>query len=109
MRTLVEPPPSSHCDVCGGELRLKQIEPANRTLDLDNEIFVCVKCHREHSCTVSHDHNVRHMPDPKATSANENVFRVLDRLLALLSLCLRCRLIILVSLGHNGFRRRLPA
>jgi len=48
MRTLVEPPPSSHCDVCGGELRLKQIEAANRTLDLDNEIFVCVKCYREH-------------------------------------------------------------
>ncbi len=66
MRTLVEPPPTSHCDVCGGELLLKQIEAANRTLDLDNEIFVCVKCYREHSCTVSHNHNVRHMPDPKA-------------------------------------------
>jgi hypothetical protein len=66
MRTLVEPPPSSHCDVCGGELRLKQIESANRALDLDNEIFVCVKCHREQSCTVRHNHNVRYMPDPKA-------------------------------------------
>jgi len=53
MRTLVEPPPSSHCDVCGGELRLKQIEAANRTLGLDNEIFVCVKCYREHSCTAT--------------------------------------------------------
>ena len=49
MRTLVEPPPSSQCDLCGGELRLKLIEPANRTLDiepanrklnLDNEILV---------------------------------------------------------------------
>ncbi len=66
MRTLVEPPPSSHCDVCGGELRLKQIESANRTLDLDNEIFVCAKCGREQVYTVSHNHNVRHMPDPKA-------------------------------------------
>jgi hypothetical protein len=66
MRTLVEPPPSSHCDFCGGELRLKQIESANLTLDLDNEIFVCVKCHREQLCTVSHNHNARHMPDPKA-------------------------------------------
>src|SRR5450631_4080048 len=44
MRTLVEPPPSSHCDRCGGELRLKQIESANCTLDLENEILVCIKC-----------------------------------------------------------------
>jgi uncharacterized protein with PIN domain len=63
MRTLVQPPPSSRCDVCGGELRLKQIELANRTLDLDNEIFVCVTCGRERLFIVSHDHS---MPDPKA-------------------------------------------
>ena len=63
MRTLVEPPPSSRCDLCGGELLLKLIESANHTLDLDNEIFVCVKCGRELSYTVSHD---RRMPSPKA-------------------------------------------
>ena len=63
MRTLVQPPPSSHCSLCGGELRLKQIESVNRALALDNEIFVCVKCGREQSYTVSHDRN---MPDPKA-------------------------------------------
>ena len=66
MRTLVEPPPSSRCNRCGGELRLKQIESANRALDLDSEIFVCVDCGREQSCAVSHNHNVRHAPDPKA-------------------------------------------
>jgi hypothetical protein len=66
MRTLVQPPPSSHCDHCGGELQLKQIELANRTLDLDKEIFVCIKCGREQSCIVSHNHTVRHIPDPKA-------------------------------------------
>jgi hypothetical protein len=66
MRTLVEPPPSSRCDRCGGELRLKQIELANRTLDLDCQISVCAKCGREQSHIVSHDHTVRHMPDPKA-------------------------------------------
>jgi hypothetical protein len=66
MRTLVEPPPSSYCDVCGGELRLKQIESADRALDLDNEIFVCEKCGREQAFTVSHNHNLRHMSDPKA-------------------------------------------
>ncbi len=63
MRTLVEPPPSSHCHFCSGELRLKLIESANRTLDFDNEIFVCANCGREQSYTVGHDHN---MPAPKA-------------------------------------------
>ena len=77
MRTLVEPPPSSRCELCGGELRLKLIEPANRTLDiepanrtlnLDNEILVCeilvcVNCGHEQSNIVKHDHN---MPAPKA-------------------------------------------
>jgi hypothetical protein len=66
MRTLVEPPPSSHCDVCGGELRLKQIESADPTLDLDNEIFVCAKCSREKTYTVIHSQNARRTPDPKA-------------------------------------------
>ena len=66
MRTLVEPPPSSHCDLCGGELRLKLIESANSYLDLDSQILVCIKCGREQSRTVSHNHNARHMPDPKA-------------------------------------------
>ena len=63
MRTLVEPPPSSQCDLCGGELRLKLIEPANRKLNLDNEILVCVSCGQEQSNIVKHDHN---MPAPKA-------------------------------------------
>jgi len=66
MRNLVEPPLLSRCVLCAGELRLKLIESANRALDLDREIIVCVKCGRVQSCTVSHNHNVRHMPDPKA-------------------------------------------
>ena len=66
MRTLVEPPPSSHCDLCGGELRLKLIESANSDLDLENEILVCIKCGHEQSYAVSHNHKARHMPDPKA-------------------------------------------
>jgi hypothetical protein len=56
MRTFVEPPPSSRCKFCGGELRLKLIESAKPNLDLDNEIFVCVKCGHEQSYAVSH-HN----------------------------------------------------
>ena len=61
MRALVEPPPSSHCDLCGGELRLKLVEPANRTLDLENEIFVCANCGRELSCIVHHDPYAPHL------------------------------------------------
>jgi uncharacterized protein with PIN domain len=69
MRTLVEPPPSSRCDLCGGELRRKliepvdrtlDIEPATRTLDLDNEILVCVNCGHEQSNIVKHNHNMPH-------------------------------------------------
>jgi hypothetical protein len=37
MRTLVEPPPSSRCGLCGGELLLELIDR------FDNEIFVCLK------------------------------------------------------------------
>ncbi len=68
MRTLVQPPPSSRCDLCGGELRLKQIESFNRTLDLDNEIFVCGTCGRERLYTVSHNHTA---PDPRAALAKQ--------------------------------------
>ena len=60
MRTLVQPPPSSHCDLCGGELRLKKIESANQTFDLEKEIFVCANCGHELSCTVPHNHTTPH-------------------------------------------------
>ena len=42
MRTLIQPPPS-FCEVCGGELLLKLLGPANHTIDLDHGIFVDVK------------------------------------------------------------------
>ena len=60
MRAMTQPPPSSQCDKCGGELRLKLIEAADRGLDLENEIFVCANCGRERSLTVSHDHKMPH-------------------------------------------------
>ena len=59
-RTLSQPPPSSRCDLCGGELRLKLIEPANRELDLEDEILVCVNCGREQSYIVKHNHDKPH-------------------------------------------------
>jgi hypothetical protein len=62
MRTLVEPPPTTHCDHCGGELQFQQIKSANRALELDSEVFVCIKCGREQSYTVIHNH---YTPHPK--------------------------------------------
>jgi hypothetical protein len=60
MRTITKPPLSSHCDQCGGELRLKLIEDADLGLDLEYEIFVCANCGREQSLTVSHDYQMPH-------------------------------------------------
>ena len=60
MRAMTQPPPSSHCEQCGGELRLKLIEAADRGLNLENEIFVCENCSREQSLTVSHDRTTPH-------------------------------------------------
>jgi hypothetical protein len=37
MRKLVQPPPSLHCDLCNGELRLKLIETTDRVFDVDAE------------------------------------------------------------------------
>jgi uncharacterized protein with PIN domain len=61
MRAMTQPPPSSRCNQCGGELRLKQIETVDRELNLENEILVCANCDCEHSLTVNHD---RKMPQP---------------------------------------------
>jgi hypothetical protein len=46
MRPYVEPPPTLHC-MCGTELRLKLIEPADRTHRKQREVFVCTNCGRE--------------------------------------------------------------
>ena len=46
MRPLVEPRPALRC-VCGGELRLKLIKPADRTFGKQRDVFVCTKCSRE--------------------------------------------------------------
>jgi hypothetical protein len=56
----MQPPPSTHCDLCGGELLLKLVESANRALDLENEIFVCASWDREISFTVNHDRYAAH-------------------------------------------------
>ena len=60
MRKLVQPPPSQHCDLCDGELRLKLIKPDDPSLDFDAEIFVCAKCGNEQSYVVHHNHYAAH-------------------------------------------------
>jgi hypothetical protein len=54
MRPLVEPPPSSRC-ICGGELQLKLIEAAERSLGKQREIFVCTSCDREQTFLADQD------------------------------------------------------
>ncbi len=63
MRALVEPPPSSHCDLCGGahELRLKLIEPVDPIFDLEKHTFVCAICGYECSHVVHHDPRSPHL------------------------------------------------
>ena len=61
MRPLVQPPPTLQCDICRGELRLKQIDPCGPVSDLDVEIFVCTKCSHEQSFRVSHDRYAAHL------------------------------------------------
>ena len=61
MRTITQPPPSSRCKQCGGELRLRLIEAADRGLDLEYEIFACANYGREQSLTVRHDHKMPHI------------------------------------------------
>lgn len=61
MRTLVEPAPVTRCDHCGGELRLKLIETANETLDLNDQVFVCASCGHEKHFIVDHDHHMPHL------------------------------------------------
>jgi len=65
MRIITQPPPSSRCEPCGGELRFKLIEAADRGVDLEYEIFVYANCGREQSFTVSHNHKI---PGPRGSS-----------------------------------------
>jgi hypothetical protein len=61
MRNLVEPPPSTHCELCNGELLLKLIDPGNPIFDTELEIFVCTKCGHHQTCEVTHDRYSAHI------------------------------------------------
>jgi hypothetical protein len=55
MRTIVQPPPSLYCDICHGELQVKQLVPEGPSFEFDTEVFVCAKCGHEQSHRVIHD------------------------------------------------------
>ena len=60
MRNLVQPPPSVHCEHCGGELLFKGVERYDQVLEIEVQVFVCAKCGREHSRKVIHDPYTTH-------------------------------------------------
>ena len=60
MRNLVQPPRSTQCNFCHGELRLKRIDPDGPFFDLDIQIYVCAECGHEASYRVSHEYYAAH-------------------------------------------------
>jgi hypothetical protein len=60
MRKLVEPPPSTRCSFCDGELLLMAIKPDDPTFDIEVQEFVCANCGQKHSRKVIHDPYTAH-------------------------------------------------
>ncbi len=56
MRRIVEPPPTTQCDRCGSQLRLKRVETASSGLEMSSQIFACLRCGNERRCTTPQDH-----------------------------------------------------
>jgi hypothetical protein len=79
VRNLVEPPPSLHCDLCHGELRLKQLLPYGPSFELDVAIFVCAKCSHEQSHRLSHDPYVAHAASIKQPTKDRRVADVPEK------------------------------
>jgi hypothetical protein len=79
MRILVEPPPSSCCEFCGGELRLKLIESANPAIGMDHELFVCVNCEREQLYLVSHHNGPTRWPSQRIAPPHSDQVDPLNR------------------------------
>ena len=74
MRPLVQPPPSTRCSRCSGELRLKRFEPDNRPTESVKEIFVCANCGYELACVVAPDKYGRtHQFEAAAPALNQSV------------------------------------
>jgi len=56
MRNTVEPPPTSRCDLCGGQLTLVRVERAHSALGAKTNVFACASCGNERSFVVHQDH-----------------------------------------------------
>jgi hypothetical protein len=55
VRRIVEPPPSSQCDRCGGQLKLHRIDTASSVPGLNRQIFACAKCGNERLFVAQQD------------------------------------------------------
>ncbi len=58
MRTTVEPPPTTRCDCCGGQLTLVRVEPAHSALGTKTNVFACAGCGQERSFLVHQDYGM---------------------------------------------------
>jgi uncharacterized protein with PIN domain len=82
VRPTVEPPPTTHCPHCSGELRLKHAKREDDLLGGVRETFVCAACGRETSFVVDDGRRPypRHLhpsaaPIAPATSTSASVQR----------------------------------
>jgi Zn finger protein HypA/HybF involved in hydrogenase expression len=55
MRKIVEPPPTSQCEQCGGPLTLKGVNVAQSALGLVSQVYVCEKCKAERAFVAAGD------------------------------------------------------
>lgn len=67
MRKIVEPPPLSRCDYCGGALNLKEVGPAQSVLGLQRQVYVCGQCGRERTFVTTSEAYA-----PPARTSNEH-------------------------------------
>jgi len=49
MRSTVQPPPTTRCELCGGQLVLKRTDITHSILGLMSNVFVCATCGTEQS------------------------------------------------------------
>ena len=62
---LTQPPPSTRCPKCGGELRLKKIAVVDTVIDLDVEVLICSSCGCEQSLKLIHEPLTPHTRGPQ--------------------------------------------
>jgi hypothetical protein len=66
MRNTVEPPPTSRCDRCGGQLTLKRVDAAHSIFGSSSNVFACATCGRELKFVVRNDSDAFHHMAPQS-------------------------------------------